>query len=360
MKQLDFIIIGQGIAGTVLSHTLLERGKKLIVIDNGSEENASRAASGVCNPITGRRLVKTWLADQIFPYLHHFYREFEKRLDGQFFYPRQVYRTFDSIKAQNDWFQRGLDQNWEKFTQDQVDHAHYRPFIDNSFGGWETRQAAFIFGGKMMDAQRAYLKKEGRFIEEEFQLKDLVVQEGGVNWKGWKAPYLVFCEGARVRDNPFFNYLPLWPDKGEWLKIKIAGGHLDNMIKQNVFIIPLGEETFLVSGTYHKGDLSYAVTERARLELSQKLDRVLKLPYKIIEQKAGIRGATRDRRPFIGRHPQYPSLLIFNGFGTKGLSLSPYFADQLLAFVDKGAPIHPEADIKRFAHLWETASTQSG
>ncbi|MEO1655800.1 MAG: FAD-binding oxidoreductase, partial [Bacteroidota bacterium] len=311
-----------------------------------------RAASGVCNPITGRRLVKTWLADQIFPYLHSFYQTLEKRLESQFFFPRQVYRTFDSIKAQNDWFQRGVEQGWEKFTEDQIDHSQYSSFVDNSFGGWETRQAAFIFGGKMMDAQRAYLQERGLFQEENLQYEDLTVESNGVIWKDWQARYLVFCEGARLRFNPYFNYLPLWPDKGEWLKIKIPGGHLENMIKQNVFIIPLGEETFLVSGTYHKGDLSYAPTEKARAELSQKLDRVLKLPYEIIEQRAGIRGATRDRRPFIGAHPQYPSLLLFNGFGTKGLSLSPYFAQQLLALVDKGEAIHPEADIKRFEKFW--------
>ena len=54
----------------------------------------------------------------------------------------------------------------------------------------------------------------------------------------------------------------------------------------------------------------------------------------IIQQYAGVRPATIDRKPFIGLHPLYPQLGIFNGFGGKGSLHIPraarMFVDQLL------------------------------
>ncbi|HWB65164.1 MAG TPA: FAD-dependent oxidoreductase, partial [Chitinophagales bacterium] len=64
----DFIIVGQGIAGSMLSWFLLRAGQKVLVIDKYNPSSASNIAAGISNPITGRRFVKTWLADEILPF----------------------------------------------------------------------------------------------------------------------------------------------------------------------------------------------------------------------------------------------------------------------------------------------------
>lgn len=51
----DYLIIGQGICGTMLSWNLFREGKKVLVIDDGNEHTPSRAAAGIINPVTGRR-----------------------------------------------------------------------------------------------------------------------------------------------------------------------------------------------------------------------------------------------------------------------------------------------------------------
>jgi hypothetical protein len=42
---------------------------------------------------------------------------------------------------------------------------------------------------------------------------------------------------------------------------------------------------------------------------------------------------------------------ILNGMGTKGCSLAPYFAYQLVQNITQGSPIRPDADIRRFSGI---------
>jgi glycine/D-amino acid oxidase-like deaminating enzyme len=90
-------------------------------------------------------------------------------------------------------------------------------------------------------------------------------------------------------------------------------------------------------------------TNEFREKTSRQLNEWLKMPFKIIDHLSGIRPATLERRPFVGTHPLYPNIGILNGMGTKGCSLAPFFAEQLVNHLLHNKPIIPEADIKRFA-----------
>ena len=64
----DYIIVGQGICGTFLSWNLLKKGKSVLVIDEANPYSSSKVANGVINPVTGRRIVTVWMADELFPF----------------------------------------------------------------------------------------------------------------------------------------------------------------------------------------------------------------------------------------------------------------------------------------------------
>jgi len=344
--NLDYFIIGQGIAGSVLSFVLHQRGKNILVIDNASPYNASKAASGMCNPITGRRLVKTWKADEMFSHLHTFYKELEETIGGDFWQKMEVFRTFESVKQQNDWFNDLEKKGFESFVNPQTDTSPYKEFIDLPFGGWETQHALNINTSQLLHQYRLFLEQNDLYLKAQFEYTDLEVKVDKVIWKGIEARKIIFCEGARVVRNPYFNYLPFRPDKGEWLKVKIKEKEIPHALKKNLFIIPLGNQEFLVSGTYNAHEMHYLTTESARQQLTEKLDKILKLPYQILEQRAGIRGSTAHRRPIIGLHPQHESLALFNGFGTKGLSLSPYLAPQMADYLESGEGLNEEVDLR--------------
>ena len=72
------------------------------------------------------------------------------------------------------------------------------------------------------------------------------------------------------------------------------------------------------------------------------------LPFEIIDHQAGIRPTVKDRRPLLGVHPAHHQLAIFNGMGTKGVMLAPYFANHLVNHLENDDKLLPEIDIVRF------------
>src|SRR6185369_9378853 len=69
------LIIGQGISGTFLSWYLQKENKNFVVIDKANPQSPSRMSAGIINPITGRRLVKVWMADELLPFAWKAYNE---------------------------------------------------------------------------------------------------------------------------------------------------------------------------------------------------------------------------------------------------------------------------------------------
>ena len=75
MEETEVLIIGQGLAGTCLSWWLHQAGISFKIIDRPDLNSASMRAAGLINPITGRRLVKTWMIEELLPFAENMYRE---------------------------------------------------------------------------------------------------------------------------------------------------------------------------------------------------------------------------------------------------------------------------------------------
>jgi len=139
--------------------------------------------------------------------------------------------------------------------------------------------------------------------------------------------------------------LPFKLVKGEVLNIDVSLP-VDKVINRGVFILPKNGR-HSVGSTYEHNDLSYIPSEKGIKNLEDRLSKLYQGKYDIINVTAGIRPATYDRRPFIGKHPEHPAVSIFNGFGTKGVSLVPYFAGQYVNYLLQGGELMPEVDVTR-------------
>src|SRR5690606_2397630 len=107
--EVDYIIVGQGLAGSAVAIQLLKHHKRIVVFDDPTANVSSRIAAGLFNPVTGKKMARTWLADELFPYLATYYREVEALTGSRFFYPMPIYRPFISVEEQNEWMARSVD-----------------------------------------------------------------------------------------------------------------------------------------------------------------------------------------------------------------------------------------------------------
>ncbi len=116
-----------------------------------------------------------------------------------------------------------------------------------------------------------------------------------------------------------------------------------------MFLLPMGNQHFKAGSTYEWKDLTNEPTEAGRESIIQRLDKLIFANYTIKNHRAGIRPATSDRRPVLGFHPENKSISLFNGLGTKGVMLAPYFAAEMLKLLTTtNHSLSREVDIKRF------------
>jgi len=152
-----------------------------------------------------------------------------------------------------------------------------------------------------------------------------------ISYKDFKADKIIFCEGFRLTENPFFNYLPLAPTKGEVMTIKIPSKkYFDKIISKDVYILPLGNYLYTVGATYNREDISDSLTDEGQSFLKERIDDILNLEYEIINSVAGVRPTVRDRKPLIGYHPENNRIGVFNGLGSRGVLAGPYLSNQFI------------------------------
>jgi glycine/D-amino acid oxidase-like deaminating enzyme len=88
-------------------------------------------------------------------------------------------------------------------------------------------------------------------------------------------------------------------------------------------------------------------TQEKKAFLLDQVRAILQVSFEVLDHRAAIRPTVKDRRPLLGRHPQFPQLALFNGLGTKGASLAPYWANHFADVLLSSAPLDPEVALGR-------------
>lgn len=346
--SVDLIIVGQGLAGSAVAMRALARDYKIIVFDQPSENRSSLLAAGLFNAITGRNFVKTWLADDIFPALHQFYRETETLTNRKFFYPMSVYKPFASPEEQNEWMGKSVDEQYVNYVCAFFPPKTFDDRVRDPFGGMTLKQSGYLDTRTYLQAVRDHLETRSAFRAEKFYTDDLQVEENQVRYRDIAARKVIFCQGVQNRSNTWFNMFPVNSLKGEFINVQ-CDWRKDVILNRGVYMVPGADEgEWRVGATYNWNDESPEVTDWARTELAGKLEELIRIPYTITGQQCGVRPTTRDRKPIIGAHPHHQSMIIFNGLGTKGVSLAPYFSEVLIRWMENKGTIEKEADVSRF------------
>jgi glycine/D-amino acid oxidase-like deaminating enzyme len=344
--QTDVLIVGCGISGTFLTYFLQQSDTSFIVIDESTLFTASKAAAGIINPVTGRRIVKTWMIDELIHFAKVIYRKMDRELDIHCIRETKITDFFPTPQMRNAFLERfGEDAAYLRLPSDENDHRNH---FDYDFGYGEIEPVLLININELLGAMRKKLLASQVLLEEHFDISELVVSEKKICYKDIIAEKIIFCDGVESISNPYFKNLPFAPNKGEALIVEIKELPAMQIFKKGINLVPWKDNLFWVGSSYEWKFDNDKPTEGFRHQTEAMLRGWIKTDFTIADHIASVRPATLERRPFAGFHPVYKNVGILNGMGTKGCSLAPYFANQLVNHICKNEKLDEEANIKRF------------
>jgi flavin-dependent dehydrogenase len=345
----DYLVVGFGLAGLAFTSVLERKGKSFDIIDNNN--NAThRVVGGMYNPIILKRFTPAWKADEMWLKSIQSYHWFEKKFNTTYVYPFQIYRILQSLEEQNNWSVASDKVVMRDYMNPTIKMENYKG-IEAPFGFGELDKVGRVDGEQILSDYKKELSTKELFNQENFTYEDIVLHNDTVEYHGQQYKHIVFSEGSNIVYNPYFNYLPMKEAKGEMLVIEIPDLSFTKAIKSSCFMVPLGKQKFIVGATYNWEDKSGELTLKGKSELEKKLQSFLKVPYAILDYKAGIRPTVLDRRPLLGQHPKHDKLWVLNGLGTRGIIYAPALAELLFDAIENGAELNNELNINRFNTL---------
>ena len=343
--KFDYLIVGSGLSGVMLCEVLRKRGKTFKVISNKSQQ-ASIVASGLYNPVVLKRFNKAWDAEKHLPVAMSAYKELELFLGIKIDYKIPIYRLFSSIEEQNNWIIASDKIPLKPYLISNI-KSNINQNIYAPYGYGEVKNTGRIDTKLLLESYSNVLNNEKLISYESFEYDKLKISKKLV-YKGIESEKIIFSEGFGVRQNPFFNYLPIEGTKGELIIINAPKLNSEVIIKSSVFIIPIGNNNYLVGSTYAWDDFNNDPTTNAKNKLLNKLDKLVLCPYKVVYQRAGIRPTVIDRRPLVGQHKSHQNLYILNGLGSRGVLIAPTVANALINLIEDKLPLQKEINISRF------------
>jgi len=344
--QVDYIIVGLGLAGLSFSKELENNEKSYVVFEDESQ-NSSMVAGGMYNPVILKRFTPVWNAISQLEIALPFYEELESQFKNIYHYPVDIYRVFKSVEEQNNWFVASDKKALSEFMIPSIIHEDHKGIVAD-FGYGKLTNTGRIDTKSLLEDYREFLLKKNLLKNQSFNYSELKILKDKISYNGIEASKIVFCEGFGLLQNPFFNYLPMQETKGELLIIHAPNLNVNFLIKAAVFVMPLGNNNYKVGATFNWKDKTKLPTEEGKKELIQKLESFINVPYKIVEHIAGIRPTVKDRRPLVGKHPEYANMAVLNGLGTRGVMIGPTAAKSLYNLLEKNIELDNEISIDRF------------
>lgn len=346
LMNVDYIIVGLGLAGIAFAEELTIKNKSFVVFEDNSQ-NSSLVAGGMYNPVVLKRFTPVWNAKEQLTTALPFYKHLEKKFNKTYNYKVDIYRVFKSIEEQNNWFMACDKPLLQDYMIPKI-VKNKNKFVRAPYNSGKLTQTGRIDVNKLATNYRLFLKNESILIEEKFEYNKISFQTNNIVYKELKAKRVVFCEGFGLKENPFFNNLPMREAKGELITIHAPNLKINYLIKSAIFILPIGNDLYKVGATFNWVDKTKIPTEEGKEELEFKLNSVINCDYKIVNHIAGIRPTVKDRRPMVGIHPKYNQLAILNGLGTRGVMIAPLMAKKLFQHIENGKEIESEINICRF------------
>lgn len=336
------LIVGAGLAGTLMAWELIKRNKEVELWDNQSQ-SASRVAAGMFNPVSFKRLVEVWDAEENMNFLHSTYTELEEFLGIKVLNYKPILRVFPHEQYKILWQKRLNDNHPVSKWLSEVKTPNDAPrdvIADSGFGLIE--KAGWVNLPLLLDSMKAYLSKKGKFKDASWSHGDEVNFDRIIDCRG------VGC----TEDLAQFN-LQIKSDHGEVLTVSSPSGapELNDMCVNRVkWLLPRGDGSYRLGATYAWDREVSEPSPEGLHELTSAIRPVLTPSafnsLQVDLHESGFRPASKDRRPYAGALVN--SIYTLSGLGTRGVLIGPRTAHQLANHIFEGKQLPSEVNTNRY------------
>jgi len=348
MIRIEALVVGLGIAGINMCRALEEAGIAYHVIDPCADSGSSFIAGGIYNPIVIKRKVKSWRVDELFPKLVETYTAIDAQLGIRSLYHEvPIIKPIFSDDELHEWRTAADSGTLAPYITPSDITAPDPHLADGALAQVNIRHSGFVDLRALITAYRQYLIGSGRLtvgsIGPERAEAEQVAADHGVH-----SMHTIWCTGTDVRHHPHFGWVPLRPTKGQMLTVVAQDDLPQAIYNKEFYLLPGNGRTHRLGATYEWHDLYSGPTQAATDELIGRVTRTMRHPVTAIDAQTAVRPNVADRRPLLGSYGYGTGQHLFNGMGSKGVMLAPYFAHQLVRHIWHAEPLDPEVDMMRF------------
>ena len=340
MKNVDYIIVGDGYAALFFAHQLIKNNKSFYLFSEG-KKSASFVSAGIINPAVLKRFTTFWLAQEQIDSLKKTLSEIEGYTHKNYLIEKPILRVFHDEKEKELWLKKSNEISFLSNDFIKINS------IKNPFGCGKVNHSARLSVRDFFTDLMNYLEQNSHLIKEKFDYN--LVNTENSTYKDIQFKNIIFAEGMAVKENPYFSEIPVEANKGHHLEVKLSEKIEDDFtIKKKHFIFPLNENTYYYGGTYDREQTHHKIDDSAVEKLTNALAEFYPNDFEVTQVKFGFRPTVKDRRPIVGAHSEFKNFYVFNGLGARGILNGNYFAINLYNHLENGEEIHPEVDLKRF------------
>jgi len=342
MKEVDYIIVGGGFAGFFLAHQLRNAGRSFMIF-NGHQIAGSHISAGVCNPVILKRFSTFWKSREQMDYLSTIFSEIQSYTGRNYLIDEPVARIFHDEAEKVQWRKNSQKEELEHFLDnDFIDLDS----VDNPLQSGIVKNSCRIDVEHFFKDLTQYFFDKNQLIYESFDYDSIDLCNS--TYQDFQFKNIVFCEGIHTKANPYFDQIPVLPNKGHCLEVKISQNIDPYIIKKKHFLFSLSGDRFYYGGTYDRFDQTEGIDPEFVEELETGLKAFFKDNYIVTKVKSAFRATVDDRRPILGTHPEFSNLHIFNGLGARGVLNGSYFSKVMVDYLENHTSLDPEIDVKRF------------
>jgi len=342
MTNVDYIIVGGGFAAFFLAHQL-QMNQRSFVIYNGDQISGSHISAGVCNPVILKRFSTFWKSGEQMDYLETIFSEIQSYTGRNYLIHEPVARIFHDEAEKMQWLKNSEKDELKSFlNKDFIKLSS----VENPLGSGIVKNSCRIDVENFFKDMFSHFQSNDNLINESFDHTKIDIDSR--IYKDFRYTDIVFCEGIHTKDNPFFSEIPVLPNKGHCLEVKIDKAVDPFIIKKKHFLFSLSGDRYYYGGTYDRFDQSLDIDPEFVKELENGLQSFYTGEFSITKVRTAFRATVDDRRPILGTHPIYHNLHIFNGLGARGVLNGTYFSKVMVDFLENKTDLDPEIDVKRF------------